>query len=123
MSAPLIPPPPPTVPLGRVVGPNVYIDQAWALYLTKGLFDRVGGYEAPSNTDIKQELHDLALQADPGIEELKADAYRLQGEVMLWPPIVPPAQETAVDGLVQALIAEVAELRKEIDSLKAGTIL
>jgi hypothetical protein len=119
----LIPPPPPTVPLGRVVGPNVYIDQAWALYLTKGLFDRVGGYEAPSNTDISKALNDALLQASPGVEELKADIYRLQGEAMLWPPAVSPTQESLADGLMQALIAEVAELRKEIDSLKAGTIL
>jgi hypothetical protein len=101
-----------------VVGPNVYIDPAWALYLTKGLFDRVGGHDAPTNLDIAIALHD-----DAGIEEMRADLYRLQGEAMLWPPVAQATTESPADGLVQALIAEVAELRKEIDSLKAGTIL
>jgi len=114
----LIPPPPPTVPLGHVIGSKVFIDGAWAQYLTMSLVERVGGYEAPSNTDLATALHD-----DAGIEELKADLYAARGEFQLIPPGAPVAPEALADGLVQALIAELAELRKEIDTLKAGTIL
>lgn len=53
----LIPPPPPTVPIGRV-GSNgqVILDPNWALYLTVGLLQRVGGYNAPDITQITQTI-------------------------------------------------------------------
>lgn len=53
----LIPPPPPTVPIGRV-GANgqVILDPNWALYLTVGLPQRVGGYNAPDITQITQTI-------------------------------------------------------------------
>lgn len=53
MVAPLIPPPPPTVPIGRTLnGTAVYIDNAWARYLGVDLLARVGGMTAPTLTEV-----------------------------------------------------------------------
>lgn len=53
----LIPPPPPTVPIGRVDSKgNVIISQDWALYLTFGLLQRIGGYNAPDLQEVNQRI-------------------------------------------------------------------
>lgn len=62
----LIPPPPPTVPLGHVIGNKVFIDNAWALYLTKGLIERLGGYEAPTITEISTRSAPMLFGEDSG---------------------------------------------------------
>lgn len=56
----LIPPPPPTVPIGRVgPGGQVVLDPNWALYLTVGLLNRIGGYNAPSIEELESAVSSL----------------------------------------------------------------
>jgi hypothetical protein len=114
----VIKPPPPTVPFGWLEnGTPVRIDQAWDLFL-RALVERTGGVDAPTNSELAIALHD-----DAGIEEMRSDLFRLAGEVAIAPSREPQSEVQAPDALVQALIAQVAEMRKEIDALKAGTVL
>ena len=96
----------------------VSIDLPWYLYLTKYLFDRVGGYEAPSITDLA-----VTEYADAGVEETKFELYRLADEFRQSPI-------AALQVQVETLIAEaseqrdqIAELTKTIQDLKQGTLV
>lgn len=73
-------PPPQTRTIGKV---NVAgkpqpleLDIAWYLYLTQGLYERVGGALGVSTADLE-----AAAFEDAGIEELKLGIYRLTDQV------------------------------------------
>jgi hypothetical protein len=109
----VIKPPPPTVPFGRTIdGRAITIDQAWDLFL-RALVERVGGTEAPSNTELA-----LAQYDDAGLEEMKAELYRLRDDVR--PPLATEPLREPLETLVYALVAELAEVRKELESLKVA---
>lgn len=111
----VIKPPPPTVPLASVINGRIYVDPVWDLFF-KALVERTGGTEAPTNSELSVALHD-----DAGIEETKADIYQIRNEAP--PPVVQLPPQDTPDALVQALTEQVAEMRREIDALKAGTVL
>lgn len=67
----LIPPPPPTVPIGRLPnGTPVFIDLAWARYLSVELLARVGGTIAPSITEIVNNNAATVSFGDEGADEV-----------------------------------------------------
>lgn len=67
----LIPPPPPTVPLGFVKDGRVIISQDWALYLTVGILQRIGGYNAPDiGTLIQKISQSFSSMEDGGGEDV-----------------------------------------------------
>lgn len=74
----LIPPPPPRTPIGFMGGPNgqpVYAANDWALYWTVGIMQRLGGYNAPSITELAALIAALDLRVDAleaAIEDLSS---------------------------------------------------
>lgn len=70
-------PPPQTRTIGRVdQRGQVTIDIAWFLFLTQGLYDRVGGPMGVSTADLEASAFE-----DAGIEELKIGIYRLADQL------------------------------------------
>ena len=94
------------------------ITREWYKFFEQ-LFVRSGGSIAPTNDDLARDLPE-----DAGIEETKADLYRLRDEANSQPPtggfFTPVPAE---DGRLQALEAELARLVKEVEALKQGVIL
>lgn len=65
MTTKLIPPPPPTVPIGTVTRDGkVLISQDWAIYLTVGLLQRVGGYNGLTPAELSALIEALGLEVD-----------------------------------------------------------
>lgn len=65
----LIPPPPPTVPIGRVNSKGeVIINHDWALYLTVGLLQRLGGYNSPDITELLTQSG-AYIESDSGSDD------------------------------------------------------
>ena len=85
---------------GTVIG-----DRTWLIYWLQGLFERTGGTTAPTNNEIMVDLPD-----DVGIEEIRHEVSKAIESAALW-------------NQVAELSAVVAELKKEIDGLKSGTML
>lgn len=85
----------------------------WARDIT----ERVGGVTG-SGTD------DLAASAfeDAGVEETKAAVYRLSDDINAAPVAQPAVIEEDPQPSIAQLLAEVAELRKEVEGLKSGTV-
>jgi hypothetical protein len=112
----VVKPPPPNVPIADAKGS---VTLPWDLFF-RALVERTGGIDAPTNTELS-----VALSDDAGIEEMKADLYLLRDEARLAPPVAPAVEANVIDNsaLLNYLVAAIAEQRKEIDALKAGTIL
>ena len=81
----VIPPPPPTVPIGRTSdGRVVLIDSVWARYLTDAVWRRLGGFNAGSLDQLENEIEALAvlvsaLEGDMGAAQ--ADIVALEAAV------------------------------------------
>lgn len=70
-------PPPQTRIFGKAdARGNVTVDIAWFLFMTQGLYDRVGGALGASTTDLEASAFE-----DAGIEELKIGIYRLADQL------------------------------------------
>ena len=108
------------------------ISRQWYLFL-QGIYSRVGGAGGFSTDDLA-----LGLPDDAGVEELKADVYRLRDETRMWPApqphaqvddallVPPPAQLQEIQHLhteIAGLQAAVAELTKAVAALQQGTEL
>ena len=105
------------------------ITREWYRFFEQ-VFIRVGGNSAQSNDELTVDLHD-----DAGIEELKADAYRIRDELNLTPQPLPQTdyQDQAPpgafftpiedpNGRIEALQAQLNALAIEIDALKQGLL-
>lgn len=80
------------------------------------LWNRVGG----SNAVSIDELQIMAME-DAGIEEAKATLFALADEMAQMPTPAPDADEDPQDGRIEAMAAELAELRAKVESLLQGT--
>ena len=103
------------------------ITRPWYTFFEQ-VFLRGGGTYAPSNNELVVDLHD-----DAGIEEIKADVYRLRDEGRAIPPPtqIPDYQDIAPPGAffmpnedpsacIEALEALVSRMSQDIDELKQG---
>lgn len=112
----LIPPPQRHI-IGTCNGQPVIGNRDWYLYWTRDLPDRVTGVEDDSTSDLdvlQSEIDSLSLA--PVDEPLRAADD-------LTPALVPAQTVDDLAAELHGLRAIVAELVKEIDGLKAGTIL
>lgn len=104
------------IPIGRTAsGEDVFITVPWMKFMVQA-DARMGGTHGQSNDELAVDMHD-----DSGIEEIKIDQYRLRDELWQFPAQLQTQAPDADDnGRVQALEAEVAELRKQIDAINQG---
>lgn len=93
------------------------INREWYLFL-QGIFNRVGGANGASSTDIVASLFE-----DAGSSETNAMLFELEQSVAQYP--VP--QATLAEQILQAEIAElrdtVAEMKKDLDAIRQGTLI
>lgn len=85
----------------------------WARDIT----ERVGGVTGPSTNDLSSSAFE-----DAGIEETKAALYRLADDINAAPAAQPAAVDEDPQPSIAQLLAEIAELRKEVEGLKSGTV-
>lgn len=85
----------------------------WARDIT----ERVGGVAGPSVNDLSSSAFE-----DAGIEETKAALYRLADDMNSAPVAQPAVIEQDPQPSMAQLLAEIAELRKEVEGLKSGTV-
>lgn len=106
---------PPRVPIANADGT---ITRPWFLYL-QGVFNRIGGPSAETNTEIV-----MSGFADAGIEETKAVLFALT-QNSLQNPVSSQPLVVQIDphARLEQLEATVAELVKEIQSLKQSTLM
>ena len=90
------------------------ITREWMRFF-EAMFVRVGGAHGQSNDELAVDMHD-----DSGIEEIKLDQFRLRDELNQLPPVQAQALDSPDSGRVEALEAEVSELRKQLDALNQG---
>jgi len=106
------------------------VTREWYLFF-QGMFDRVGGATGASTTDIVASLFE-----DAGSSETNAMLFDLEQTVGQYPLPFPPdqfqdiapatQQLTQIDNITAELSAlqdRVAELVKELDSIKQGTLI
>lgn len=106
------------------------ISREWYLFF-QGVFDRIGGAAGISTTDIVASLFE-----DAGSSETNAMLFELEQSVGQYPPVLaqdvlqdiaPSTQQvTQIDNIAAELSAlqdRVAELVKELDSIKQGTLI
>jgi hypothetical protein len=77
------------------------------------LFERGGGTNAPSNTDISASAFE-----DAGIEEIKATLYSQAAEFGLDPVVIIPEPPPDVSAELASLRAELDLLRNRIDGIE-----
>lgn len=106
------------------------ISREWYLFF-QGVFDRIGGTSGSSSTDIVASLFE-----DAGSSETNAMLFELEQAVGQYPApttqdmfqdLSPTYQQaTQLDNIIAELSAlhdRVAELVKELDSIKQGTLI
>jgi hypothetical protein len=99
-----------------LVDPNTgLITREWMRFF-EAMFIRVGGTHGQSNDELTIDMHD-----DSGIEEIKLDQYRIRDELWTFPAqLQTQAPDVNESGRFEALEAEVAELRKQLDAINQG---
>lgn len=124
-----ITPPKAQVPIGYAMLGGQRVDVMQHPEFVRFLFDifrRIGGASGPSNEDLQDELDQaeldiITLQRDVlGLEVLPMPQEPQPFPDSLEPSLVFPAQDQQSDGRVQALEAEVAVLRSQIEGLMQG---
>lgn len=106
---------PPRVPL---TDPRTgIISREWYLFF-QGVFDRIGGANAPTPEDLSASFFE-----DAGSGETNALLFTVEQALSQTPPA---ASDVALDtllGEVSELREQVAELRKELDAIRQGTLI
>ncbi len=85
----------------------------WARDIT----ERVGGVVGTGTNELAASAFE-----DAGIEETKAALYRLADDIGAVPACQPAVIDQDPQPSIAQLLAEVAELRKEVEGLKSGTV-
>lgn len=121
---------PPRVPLTDPL--SGFITREWYLFL-QGVFIRIGGATGASTSDLSASMFE-----DAGVEETKATLFRATQDSGQVPPTLPalpvddPLLPAAFPGIaaddpllatVLALRDQVAELTKEIQGLRQGSLI
>lgn len=105
---------PPRVPLAD---PRTgLISREWYLFF-QGVYNRIGGAEGPSTTDLSGSLFE-----DAGSGETNAMLFALEDEIKQSPPYEQYAVDTLTTEL-NGLRELVSELTKEVEALKQTTSL
>ena len=92
------------------------ISREWYLFF-QGVFDRIGGANGPSSTDLS-----VSLFEDAGSGETNAALFTLDQALNQLPqPAMLPADMLLAE--VSDLREQVAELKKELDALKQSTLI
>lgn len=89
----------------------------WWLFL-QFQWNRTGGSNGQSSSDLATDMPE-----DAGIEETKAELYAIRDALSQSPPVAALPSDDDSHGRLQSLEALVADLRKEIEALKQGTML
>lgn len=83
------------------------------------LFIRVGGFVSQTVTEAEASEFD-----DAGIEEIKADMNRTRQDLSVAPLVQAMSEQLfSMESAMVSMRDELAQLRAEIDGLKAGTTL
>lgn len=93
------------------------ITREWYRFFEQ-MFSRVGGTYSQTNNELAVDLHD-----DAGIEETKADLYRLRDEVGSIPPSQQTQDTSDPHGRIEALEAALLRLTQEVEAIKQGSML
>lgn len=90
------------------------ITMPWTKFFQQ-VFERIGGAEGQTNTELVQDAY-----ADAGIEEMKAEFFKLIDESRSGPPPITQLQQDDQSARLEAIEAQMHALFKEIDALKQG---
>lgn len=82
------------------------------------VFDRIGGPTAPTINELS-----FSDDEDSGLEEIRSEFSKAIEGLQSIPPPAEVAQAESVDTQLSALLAEMAELRKQVEDLKQGQML
>ena len=106
------------IPIGWTVVDNVtypvVIDIEWMRYLAV-LDERAGGVTGSSTTELSESAFE-----DSGIEETKAQIYRLYNDIGVLPKYEPIPQEQFLETKINELTAQVHKLQTMINDLQQG---
>lgn len=101
-----------------------FISREWYLFL-QGVFERVGGPIGPSTNDLA-----LSMPEDSGAEETKAllgaslqDAGQAPTIAAALPPQVSSDELQLLSATVASLQDQIAELVKEVEGLRQGSLI
>lgn len=89
----------------------------WALFFQQ-VYDRIGGATAVSNTDLA-----LSLFEDAGNGEVVAMALGLERDLNQYSPVDTPTIIDVLTTELTSLREQVAEMAKELDSIKQGSVI
>lgn len=106
---------PPRVPL--IDQRTGLISREWYLFF-QGVFNRIGGSEGPSTTDLSSSLFE-----DAGSGETNAALFTLDQAVNQLPPDAPTPTYDQLLAELSELRDTVAELRKDLDAIRQGTLI
>ena len=93
------------------------ISREWYLFF-QGVFNRVGGANGASSTDIVASLFE-----DAGSSETNAMLFELEQAAGQYPTLQPLTIEQVLQAEISELRDTVAELKKDLDAIRQGTLI
>lgn len=106
---------PPRVPL--IDQRTGLITREWYLFF-QGVFDRIGGANGPSTTDLSSSLFE-----DAGSGETNALLFTAEQAFSQIPPMLDSAPVEILLAELAELRDQVSELRKELDAVRQGILI
>jgi hypothetical protein len=101
----------------RFVDANGFLTRE-AVAAWTGLWERTGGIDAPTNTELVQSDDD-----DSGLEEFKHEASKWMDGLFSAPPQMEQQRVEDIETQLSSAMALIAELRKELEDMKQGQML
>ena len=93
------------------------VSREWYLFF-QGVFNRIGGSNGAGTSDITESLFE-----DAGSSETNAMLFELEQAAGQYPTPQPLAIEQVLQAEISELRDTVAELKKDLDAIRQGTLI